>query len=313
MLRRRWSAGVEALGDLVAHEQLDRSVELALEPCRASSRASRRRSSRASMAICACRSTSRSVTRSSRSVWRRSHSTSTTSSRARTSVSARSIESATAASRARSLSVISSIDRRRSSVCASSSSSASVTACPATRSSSSRRRTTVLRCSSAVDPARRTRSRAGLHLGDREAVPLPEVRQLGFEVALRPIEVLREGAEAVFEPALGAGELLGKRLSRVPFPLGERRPALLAEPALLRGEDGGGLCALARDHALDLLCLSGGLRRDRLAHGLSGLGDELRGGGRRGARLRSATHSAATSMAAETRRAARIQTATPPG
>ena len=34
MLGRPWSAGVEALRDLVAHEQLDRPVELALEPCR---------------------------------------------------------------------------------------------------------------------------------------------------------------------------------------------------------------------------------------------------------------------------------------
>ena len=44
----------------------------------------------------------------------------------------------------------------------------------------------------------------GLHLGDRGAVSLPEVRQLGFEVVLRPIEVLREGMQAVLEPALGA-------------------------------------------------------------------------------------------------------------
>ena len=51
-----------------------------------------------------------SVTRSSRSFWRRSNSISVSSSRARASVSACSIPSAIAASRARSLSVISSIE-----------------------------------------------------------------------------------------------------------------------------------------------------------------------------------------------------------
>ena len=114
---------------------------------------------------------------------------------------------------------------------------------------------------------RRLRLEAGLDVGDRLAVPLLEPRELRLEVALRPVEVLREAAEPLLEPALGPGELLDEPLGRPALAGLERRPALLREPALLGGEQRRGLGALPREHAADLLGVRRRLGGDGLADG----------------------------------------------
>ena len=101
-----------------------------------------------------------------------------------------------------------------------------------------------------------------------------------LEVALRPLEVVREAAEPLLEPALGPRDLLDQPLGGPALAGLERRPALLREASLLGGEQRCGLGSLPREHAPDLLGVSGRLGGNDLAHGAPRVVDELVGCGR---------------------------------
>src|SRR6185312_8346973 len=115
---------------------------------------------------------------------------------------------------------------------------------------------------------------ACLDVGDGLLVPLLESRELRFEVALGALEVLREAAQALLEAALAAGQLLGEALARTALSLLELDAALLREPSFLHAEQGCCLGSLACEHAPDLFGVRRGLGRDRFADGRARLRDE---------------------------------------
>ena len=100
--------------------------------------------------------------------------------------------------------------------------------------------------------------------------------KLRLQMALGPVEVVRDAAQALLEPALGASELIRERLPGAALPLREGDAPLLREATLLGGEHRCGLGALAREHAPDLLDVGCRLLGDRLAHGRASFGDEPR-------------------------------------
>jgi hypothetical protein len=121
----------------------------------------------------------------------------------------------------------------------------------------------------------------GLDLGERLAVALSEVRELRLEMALCPVEILREAAQPLLEPALRGRKLVREGIGHPPLALHVLVAPLLADAALLGGKVRRGLGPLACDHPADLLVV-----RERLRlHGLPDLRpcvrDELLGGDRR--------------------------------
>ena len=218
----------------------------------ASSRASRRRSSNASIAICVWRSISRSVTRSSRSVWRRSHSTSTTSSRARTSdlgpldrlrdrrLAAAEplgdlLDRAPALHRLR-LELVERLGHRLSG------GALELLAQPD--------HGLALLVGGRAELGR-LRLEPRLDVGDRLPVPLAEVGELRLEVALRALEIVGEAAQPLLEPPLGRRELVGERLARcgararrtrraAPPPAGAPRPRARTRSRRARARGRGG-------------------------------------------------------------------------
>ena len=160
---------------------------------------------------------------------------------------------------------------------------------------------------------RRLGLEAGRHLGERLLVALLERRELRLDVSLSALEVLGEGAQPLLQSPLRARELLDEGVARPSLALRVLGPALLGEPALLRGELGDGVRPLARQDASDLLRVGRRLGLDRFADRPSGVGDEPSVAAASVRARRSASQRTAATATAPTSAATRIQTATRAG
>jgi len=93
-------------------------------------------------------------------------------------------------------------------------------------------------------------------------VPLLELRELGFDVTLCAVDIVRERAQTLVHAPLHLRERRCKRLSGATLPLCEIGAMRLTEASFLCGEGRDGLGSLAGQHAADLLGVGCGLLLD---------------------------------------------------
>ncbi len=93
-------------------------------------------------------------------------------------------------------------------------------------------------------------------------------------MALRTVEVVGEGAQALVHPALGPGELVGERVAGALLSLGEGNAPRFCQTALLGGKHRCRLGPLAGEDTTDLLGVRSRLLGNGFPDGQARLGHE---------------------------------------